>query len=437
MNRMQFTRLGSYPGFAFSLGKGALAWQDWMTDFLVASSMSFDGAQMAIISFLSGQILHRAELSAEAAELLRAGSGYALFSQDFTPDVQFESLLVKAEPYDFTGQFWQGVQHQMQGSYEQAVAAYQQAIAANPLLPRAHNLLGLCLRQLQRLEDAEQAYLQETTISPDSPDAFANLGVLCVKTGRTDEARGHFERSLDRDQFYLNALLQLSRLLQSASDTSAPLLKALHLRLLAGHADQPSVQELLQSAATAAEKTLPEYISSLQSTLDLDALRVIKRLETLRQNGAMLALLSGYTHLLERIPPHPGAAAFLMNWVRQRLTTLAPRIPDFLKPLWHAQTQVLYQRWPDLTSSQKASAPTDTPADGPTGALSADEFYELLLQEVILDGQVQPEEVQLVGRAKNLLKIDQPTHDRLWLQVRQRRQASLQSDDGRAFDRRL
>lgn len=69
-----------------------------------------------------------------------------------------------------------------------AIAEYQAAIKLAPNEPRLHEELGTEYRLAGKMDEAEQAYLEELKIDPDNVTAQYKLGVLVTEKG--DPARG-------------------------------------------------------------------------------------------------------------------------------------------------------------------------------------------------------------------------------------------------------
>jgi 2-polyprenyl-3-methyl-5-hydroxy-6-metoxy-1,4-benzoquinol methylase len=63
------------------------------------------------------------------------------------------------------------------GRLDEAEASYMQAIALKPKFAEAHNNLGNTLKELGRIDDAIGAYIQALKINPDYTEAYSNLGI--------------------------------------------------------------------------------------------------------------------------------------------------------------------------------------------------------------------------------------------------------------------
>jgi tetratricopeptide (TPR) repeat protein len=76
------------------------------------------------------------------------------------------------------------------------ITLWSDAVTKEPLSPRAHNNLGLALKEQGRLEEAIGHFLAALQIRPDHAHAHNNLGVALRERGRPGEAVGHFSQAL-------------------------------------------------------------------------------------------------------------------------------------------------------------------------------------------------------------------------------------------------
>ena len=245
MTQMTIRQFEGAPGVSLRIDGGAMTWQDWMTDSLALMTSTENPAapSLVLLSFMSGAPLAMTPIDDAVRQTLAQAEGHCLVCDDLGEDLLLEGILVKSEPLDTHGLFYSAIQRQTQGDLEGAVQAYQALVKECPRIPRVNNLLGLCLRLANRIEEAEQAYLREIEVSPYVPDAYCNLGILYAKSDREELGRTMFEKALDRDQFYLNALLQLSRILAAAESSPGRMACSVNLRLMATPSDIPQGQE--------------------------------------------------------------------------------------------------------------------------------------------------------------------------------------------------
>ncbi len=394
---------------------GLLSWQDWMCDAvaLLAVPTTGDTPSLLVFSYRTGAILARFRLPSGDLDTLAAAPRYVLTAAGLEGTLQLEGSICKIEPIDPTGGVYAGVQLQTAGQPAEALRAYSRALEASAGLSGVRSLMAACHRIENRIDLAERLYQEECERFPLLPDAFAQLGMLYQRTERAQLARSMFEQALERDMFCLNALLHLSRLLAGQPGTAPRMLGPLTHRLAVGFGDLPVVQEHLQALAQAAGLTPTEFAARTRADAGLVSnptlLRLMKRLESLRLNGAGLAALRGYAHLLEQTADSH-LAGFFQHWVSRRLALFPPSLPGLLQPAFDACRQDLQARYPGLA---QAAAPAEPGSGSPT-ALSRDEFYLLALEEVLLDGQITPTEQALLARLRGALRLDDTQHQKLF-----------------------
>ncbi|MBP7632546.1 hypothetical protein KBA41_00130 [Candidatus Ozemobacteraceae bacterium] len=414
-----FRTSDGHPAIVFRPDGGAMTWQDWMCQ-PVALLAETPGCpdRAVLLSFQSGSALASVTLPQEFLAALTSGNTHLLSSGDVPESQDADAAIVKLEPFDASGFLREGINKQMRGELDAAVEAYARAEAEVPGLPRAANLRGLCLRLLGRNEDAEAAYRREIEITPAMPDAFANLGILFARAGRNAEARAMFEKALDRDQFYLNALLHFARLLAAEGQKTSRLFASLNMRLLGAWADVPQAQEHLLAMATACGASPAEFAALLRAEAgwlaDPFVLQTMKRCEILRLNGAFIATLRGYGILLDRTAGTP-AAAFFRNWVTRRNALVETMLKDIYLKEWNGLKSELHARHPEL-SPTPAAAPADAGRDTQperAGAMGPEEFYTIIVTEILRDGQVSKHEAELLGRFRTVLRISDQAHSRI------------------------
>jgi tetratricopeptide (TPR) repeat protein len=434
-----FAMFNAVPGAFFSPIGGLMVWQEWMTDSLALLPERIqEGKPTAavLLSFTNAQPLMSFNIPWEFWKIATAASAHLIVSGDLTGEQQLEGSLLKLEPLDTTGQFLAGIRAQIQGDCAGALNAYKIALAANPALPRVANLQGLCYRMLNQSEEAEKAYLREMEICPDLPDPYCNLGILYRKTGRDSLARGMFEKSLDRNTMYWNALLQFSKFILETEGPNAKLLSSLNHRLITLHHTFPQVHE--QVAIVAAKLNLPlhDYLTRIRHDAgvlaDPAVLAFIKRTEELRLNGAYFSALRGYALLLERTPAGSALESFLLNWIAKHLTAFEARIPKELIDVFRRIRGELLAARPALTQQGGPTPPAEISG---SGRLTPEEFFALVLEAVLKDGQIKPEEMQMVFRVKNALRISEATHQAIFAQTAKKMQSQCMADDGWDFDR--
>jgi predicted TPR repeat methyltransferase len=116
-----------------------------------------------------------------------------------------------------------------------AVASLRQALALDGKMVRAHNNLGIALRQVGLLDEAEAAYRDSLRVEGTYTPAHHNLGELLQHRGRLEEARGCFESvlrvdpTLNRSRISLgNTLADLGALDEAVACYEEAILRSAH-----------------------------------------------------------------------------------------------------------------------------------------------------------------------------------------------------------------
>lgn len=104
-----------------------------------------------------------------------------------------------------------GQLHEAAENPQQARREYLRALALDPHTPKAHNNLGVVLMKLNEPELAAQHFREEARRHPSNADAWFNLGLSAELRGDAAEARGHYERAIVENRFYLPAYEKLGR----------------------------------------------------------------------------------------------------------------------------------------------------------------------------------------------------------------------------------
>lgn len=118
------------------------------------------------------------------------------------------------------GFYWKvlGTAIQLQGRHEQALLPLQTAAKLWPEDAETHGNLGLVLKDLGHLAEAEANYRRALEIAPADPNTNNNMGILRKDQGRFVEAEIHYRRALASDPKFAmahsnlgNALAELGR----------------------------------------------------------------------------------------------------------------------------------------------------------------------------------------------------------------------------------
>ena len=100
-----------------------------------------------------------------------------------------------------------GVLAHQSGNQTAAIELMRLAIQVSGDQPRLHEILGLALMSLDRLDEAAPSLVRATEAA--SPEAFNNLGILRRKQGRIHEAIAAFERAIRGNPTFADALCNL------------------------------------------------------------------------------------------------------------------------------------------------------------------------------------------------------------------------------------
>lgn len=106
-------------------------------------------------------------------------------------------IILRESPDTADALYLLGVISHQTGQPAEAVELLQSAISIAPGESRYHNLLGLDLMALGRVDEAETSFRHAITLD-DSSESYNNLGVLLTQGRRWDEALAAFQQALAR-----------------------------------------------------------------------------------------------------------------------------------------------------------------------------------------------------------------------------------------------
>lgn len=112
--------------------------------------------------------------------------------------VIYEEIL-KAEPANADALHLSGVAAHQGGNHALGLELIDRAIAIDADQPPFHDNLGIVLRHLGRLEEAEASHLKALRMLPDFAAAHHNLGTTLHDQGRFAEAETHLRRAVGLD----------------------------------------------------------------------------------------------------------------------------------------------------------------------------------------------------------------------------------------------
>lgn len=135
---------------------------------------------------------------------------------------------VELAPQDAEAHYYLGRIYFNRNNLTGALAAFQKAIELDASSVKAHNHLGQTYEALVQYSAARQAYLKAIELEKlqrvKSEWPYFNLGNLCLREGRADEAEGYLRQALERQAEWSEgkaklgmALLSLNRLDEALS----------------------------------------------------------------------------------------------------------------------------------------------------------------------------------------------------------------------------
>lgn len=116
-----------------------------------------------------------------------------------------------------------GMQAQREGKLDDAVSHFGQALVFDPHAYQVMTQLALVQHQLGKPEQALLTTGKALDIAPDYVPALMEMGDLAAMSGRTAEARGWYEKVLQRDPENADAYLELARAWRREGDAAKAL----------------------------------------------------------------------------------------------------------------------------------------------------------------------------------------------------------------------
>lgn len=85
----------------------------------------------------------------------------------------------------------------MDGDFENALMAFCTAITLDPNYSPAYNNLGLVLKSMNRMYEAEACFCRAIELRPNDPHAYNNLGLVLKDLGNLQKAEECFQRAIE------------------------------------------------------------------------------------------------------------------------------------------------------------------------------------------------------------------------------------------------
>ena len=138
------------------------------------------------------------------------GATLQMQSKDSLPALQKATEFL---PNDAEAHYNLGITLKELGRLNEAEASYRRALQINPNFAMAHNNLGITLHDMSRLNEAEASYRQALRIKLDHVEALNNLGMTLNELGRIDEAELAYRKALQFKPDFAEAHYNLGLLL--------------------------------------------------------------------------------------------------------------------------------------------------------------------------------------------------------------------------------
>jgi len=143
-------------------------------------------AQDSLAEFTDGAKIRRPK----ADELKTVASDYVLLGDYSDADKWFTAVSIES-PNDADASYLLGRTKYNEGRYDEAASSFERTLVLRPKYVEAENNLGLCWRELNRLDEAKTAFQTAIDWQGDAPsDAqpYLNLGTLLADRGDLDKA---------------------------------------------------------------------------------------------------------------------------------------------------------------------------------------------------------------------------------------------------------
>lgn len=170
--------------------------------------------------------------------------------------------------------FFQLCEDHKQGKLTKAMEGYSQLLALFPDASVLHYNLGLVMLDLERIEDARNAFVKADEINPDDLDTLFNLAITERLLGRIDSAIDVYQKVLLLCPEYVDAWYNLGscyRALRNFADAENAYLEV--LRLQEDHVSAASNLAFVYTLIDAKEKALACYRKVLRLRPEDDAAR--------------------------------------------------------------------------------------------------------------------------------------------------------------------
>lgn len=418
-----------------------------------------------LFSFFTGKEKTMADISKDNLEEL---SKSQLFELNYSLG-DIYTTVYKKDSIDITGKFIEAIDAQFLNRNQTAIECYKNVIETNPNNYRAYNLLGRCFRNEGNLDKAYECYQKAIELSPDSPEIHCNLGVLFQKEGKEDNAQTEFSKAIELDNFYCNALVKRAEWLLN-NDPENKELAIYNLRISAVHQDVTSAQNYLKEYYEKNNLNRNSYtdkeIAIFNDFADYKIQKKLKIIESAINNGAFGYALKNITEILDK-SSETSAKNIIATWCNNRAQRCVKRLSVFsLDNLINEYNNIIKstpaqqedfflnnenkrvvnrQSYPktNIESPQREetspkepvhtkdqyATPIDTksislnsnyksPVKG-VNPLTVQEFFMIVLFEVMRDGEIAEAEKKFLADLKNQLKISGKDYSKMYYHIKE------------------
>lgn len=193
--------------------------------------------------------------------------------------------ILQIEPTQTDALYLLGLIAHQSGDHSRAIDLIRQSLALQRDQPQCYNVLGLALMELDRLDEAAEAFATAIAAQP-APEFYNNLGNLRKQQGRLDDAIAAYTEAVSRNPSYADAHYNLGNAERAAGHSEAAessFRRAIDIELNHANALAALGQLLLASGrATDAIPFLERAISLVRNDAALfcdlgDALQILGR----------------------------------------------------------------------------------------------------------------------------------------------------------------
>jgi tetratricopeptide (TPR) repeat protein len=220
------------------------------------------------------------------------------------------------------GEVFKARQLRVRGDSEGAIARLERALEEDPQFSVAHNELGLCFMDLNRLDEARTSFARAVELGPALIHCL-NLTDVLLKQGEIEEARAIVTRAAELHTERAEPEYVLARIELNAGDVEAASQSA-HRALARNHSQIPQLHLLLadiygkRGELYRVPQELETYLSKNPDGSDVESVR--SRLEQARKELKSIEIpLKQYAELMKRYRngQHLDTAAALARFPRE------------------------------------------------------------------------------------------------------------------------